>query len=79
MISGEGVQTVGDGPAFPIREGDAVYIPKDTAALDLQHDVAPAAARRSCTRPAAPRPDSTACPTRASSTPERPRAGSQDR
>lgn len=27
MISGEGEQIVGDGPAFPIREGDAVYIP----------------------------------------------------
>ncbi|WP_238005432.1 cupin domain-containing protein [Dactylosporangium sp. AC04546] len=30
VISGEGVQTVGDGPAFPIREGDAVYIPANT-------------------------------------------------
>jgi quercetin dioxygenase-like cupin family protein len=31
VISGEGTQTVGeDGPAFPIREGDAVYIPRDT-------------------------------------------------
>jgi quercetin dioxygenase-like cupin family protein len=28
VISGEGEQTVGDGePPFPIREGDAVYIP----------------------------------------------------
>ena len=26
----EGVQTVGDGPAFPIREGDALYVPRDT-------------------------------------------------
>ena len=24
------MQTVGDGPAFPIREGDALYVPKDT-------------------------------------------------
>jgi len=30
VISGEGEQTVGDGPAFPIREGDAVYIPANT-------------------------------------------------
>lgn len=31
VISGEGEQTVGDGePAFPIREGDAVYIPAAT-------------------------------------------------
>ncbi|WP_203861587.1 cupin domain-containing protein [Plantactinospora mayteni] len=30
VISGEGAQTVGDGPAFPIREGDAVYIPANT-------------------------------------------------
>ena len=29
-ISGEGVQTVGDGPAFPIRDGDALYVPKNT-------------------------------------------------
>jgi len=31
VVSGEGVQTVGDGTEpFPIREGDAFYIPKDT-------------------------------------------------
>jgi oxalate decarboxylase/phosphoglucose isomerase-like protein (cupin superfamily) len=30
VISGEGEQTVGDGPAFPIHEGDAVYVPRDT-------------------------------------------------
>jgi oxalate decarboxylase/phosphoglucose isomerase-like protein (cupin superfamily) len=31
VISGEGEQTVGDGaPAFPIREGDAIYIPANT-------------------------------------------------
>lgn len=30
VISGHGSQTVGDGPAFDIAEGDAVYIPKDT-------------------------------------------------
>lgn len=31
VVSGEGVQTVGDGTEpFPIREGDAVYIPADT-------------------------------------------------
>lgn len=31
VISREGEQTAGDGdPAFPIREGDAVYIPTDT-------------------------------------------------
>lgn len=31
VISGEGEQTVGDGePAFPIQEGDAVYIPAAT-------------------------------------------------
>jgi len=30
VVSGEGEQTVGDGPAFPIREGDAVYIPRGT-------------------------------------------------
>jgi oxalate decarboxylase/phosphoglucose isomerase-like protein (cupin superfamily) len=29
VISGEGLQTVGDGEAYPIREGDAVYIPRD--------------------------------------------------
>ena len=47
VISGEGTQTVGDGtPAFPIKEGDAVYIPAEHPALDLQHDLAAAAARR---------------------------------
>lgn len=30
VISGKGTQTVGDGPAFDIAEGDAVYIPADT-------------------------------------------------
>ena len=31
MISGEGTQTVGDGgDPFPIKEGDAVYIPANT-------------------------------------------------
>ena len=31
VISGEGTQTVGeDGEAFAIKEGDAVYIPKNT-------------------------------------------------
>ena len=30
VISGEGDQTVGDAPAFPIREGDAIYIPAAT-------------------------------------------------
>src|SRR4029079_17546872 len=31
VISGEGVQTVGeDAPAFPIKAGDAVYIPANT-------------------------------------------------
>jgi quercetin dioxygenase-like cupin family protein len=30
VVSGEGEQTVGDGPAFAIREGDAVYVPRDT-------------------------------------------------
>jgi oxalate decarboxylase/phosphoglucose isomerase-like protein (cupin superfamily) len=31
VVSGEGSQTVGDGAeAFPIREGDAVYIPRNT-------------------------------------------------
>jgi len=30
VVSGEGVQTVGDGEPFVIREGDALYIPKDT-------------------------------------------------
>lgn len=30
VISGKGSQTVGDGEAFDIQEGDAVYIPKDT-------------------------------------------------
>lgn len=30
VVSGEGEQTVGDGPAFLIREGDALHIPKDT-------------------------------------------------
>src|SRR5665647_1121708 len=31
VVSGEGVQTVGeDGEPFPIREGDAVYIPANT-------------------------------------------------
>jgi oxalate decarboxylase/phosphoglucose isomerase-like protein (cupin superfamily) len=31
VISGEGVQTVGEGtPAFPIKAGDAVYIPANT-------------------------------------------------
>ena len=30
VVSGEGEQTVGDGPAFPIREGDALHIPRDT-------------------------------------------------
>ncbi|MGO3886603.1 MAG: cupin domain-containing protein [Mycetocola sp.] len=27
VVSGEGEQTVGDGDPFPIREGDAVFIP----------------------------------------------------
>ena len=30
VISGEGEQTVGDGAAFPVREGDAIYIPRGT-------------------------------------------------
>jgi oxalate decarboxylase/phosphoglucose isomerase-like protein (cupin superfamily) len=31
VISGEGTQTVGDGtPGFPIKAGDAVYIPANT-------------------------------------------------
>jgi quercetin dioxygenase-like cupin family protein len=27
VVSGEGEQTVGDGPAFTIREGDALHVP----------------------------------------------------
>jgi len=30
VISGKGSQTVGDGEAFDIAEGDAIYIPRDT-------------------------------------------------
>lgn len=30
VISGKGSQTVGDGEAFDIQEGDAIYIPRDT-------------------------------------------------
>jgi quercetin dioxygenase-like cupin family protein len=30
VISGRGSQTVGDGAAFDIAEGDAIYIPADT-------------------------------------------------
>jgi len=30
VISGKGKQTVGDGEAFDIAEGDAIYIPRDT-------------------------------------------------
>jgi oxalate decarboxylase/phosphoglucose isomerase-like protein (cupin superfamily) len=28
VIDGEGVQTVGDGPEFPIKAGDAVFVPR---------------------------------------------------
>ncbi|MFV2172745.1 cupin domain-containing protein [Actinomadura sp. LOL_016] len=30
IIEGEGRQTVGDGPEYPVRAGDAVWIPKGT-------------------------------------------------
>lgn len=30
VVSGKGSQTVGDGEAFDIAEGDAIYIPRDT-------------------------------------------------
>jgi len=30
VVSGEGLQTVGDGPPFPVREGDAVHVPRAT-------------------------------------------------
>jgi oxalate decarboxylase/phosphoglucose isomerase-like protein (cupin superfamily) len=30
VVSGEGVQTVGDGEPFPLREGDAVHVPRAT-------------------------------------------------
>ena len=30
VISGKGSQTVGDGEAFDVSEGDAIYIPADT-------------------------------------------------
>ncbi|WP_426513165.1 cupin domain-containing protein [Dactylosporangium sp. McL0621] len=76
VISGEGEQTVGDGPAFPIREGDAVYIP----ASDCTRRTTPPGARCawwSSTPRAGPRPASTPCPTPASSTPASHRPGAR--
>ncbi len=76
VISGEGVQTVDeDTPAFPIKAGDAVYIPANTLHSTFNTTWQPLRLVVIYT-PVGPRSRSTTCPTSASSTPaSRPNGG----